>query len=308
MIDILMATYNGEEFITEQIDSILEQSNRDWHLYICDDCSTDATYEIANAFADTYPELITCVQNETNTGSAGANFLQMLAMSKGDYVMFCDQDDVWRPNKIEASVRAMKKMEERYGAETPMLVHSDLIVTDRNLDVIAPSLLEMQKLEGSQRTFEKQLVQNCVTGCTMLFNKALRDLLDPLPECYIMHDWWIALVASCFGKIGFLNMPTILYRQHSDNVEGAKDFRGLDESLKMMRNKDRIRMALELTYDQAGQFDAIYRDRMSEEQLMILEEYEMLPFENKLKRMHTMRKYGFFKTGWNRKIGQIFFQ
>jgi hypothetical protein len=115
----------------------------------------------------------------------------------------------------------MGQMEWRYGSGTPILVHSDLAVCDANIKLIAPSFWKFQRLNPQVAAFSRLLVQNNVTGCTVLINRALADLAFPVPREAVMHDWWLALVASAAGKIGFVPKPLVRYRQHGANQIGA---------------------------------------------------------------------------------------
>lgn len=306
MISILMATYNGKEFIGEQIESILKQTNHDWHLYISDDQSNDGTWEVLLQYANDYPELIEVRKNAVNSGGASANFFGMLAFSYGyDYCMFCDQDDIWLPTKVESTFRAMKQMEKSYGRELPLVVHSDLIVADREGNTLEESMFTHQKLSGSGISFAKQLVQNSVTGCTMMLNKPVLQMLKSHPEYCIMHDWWIALIAAAFGKIGFLKTPLIRYRQHGNNAEGAKNYRSIVNTVKMADNVELIRDSFAKTYRQAEEFWRIFGEKLSSENKEIIEAYLSLSSLDKVSRLRVINKYGFWKSGWNRKAGQI---
>ncbi len=164
-----------------------------------------------------------------------------------------------------------------------------------------------QKLEGSGRTFAKQLVQNTVTGCTMMGNRALLDKLAVIPEGTIMHDWWIALVASCFGKIGFVRTPQILYRRHEHNVEGAKDFTSICSVAKQATQKEAIAQALRKTYRQAEAFGELYWEELSPEQIQTLMSYRSLEGSSPIKKRQILLKNGFWKTGIVRKLGQLLY-
>jgi glycosyltransferase involved in cell wall biosynthesis len=148
MITILMASYNGERYIGEQIESILNQTETNWKLVIQDDCSSDATYQIACRYAAKYPEKIAVFRRAENSGSAANNFFSMLTYADGDYVMFCDDDDVWLPNKIEKSMEMMRKEEQKNGIDKPVLVHSDLVVVDENLNILSRSMFQLQNLDS----------------------------------------------------------------------------------------------------------------------------------------------------------------
>jgi len=141
-IDVLMATYNGERLIAEQIESILRQSHQDWKLTVRDDCSTDGTCAIVRDYARRHPDRIVAQERPTASRSAQRNFLEMLAGSDAPYVMLCDHGDVWLEDKIAVTVARMGELEQRFGRDVPMLVHSDLIVTDPDLRVVAPSMMD----------------------------------------------------------------------------------------------------------------------------------------------------------------------
>ena len=228
MIDILMATYNGERYIEQQLESIINQSETNWRLLVRDDCSQDKTRQIIQKYQIKYPEKIILVPSTEPSGSAMNNFFQLLDYAENEYIMFADQDDVWKPDKITLTLNEMHKMETQYGKETPLLVHTDLCVVDEKLNTINPSIFTMQAMDYRRDKLNNLLATNIVTGCTMLFNQALLKLLAEKPETAVMHDMWIALVAAAFGKIGFVNKATMLYRQHGMNVNGIKDVRSFN--------------------------------------------------------------------------------
>ena len=120
-IDVLMATYNGERFVAEQIESILRQSHPDWKLTVRDDCSTDGTCAVVRDYARRHPDRIVAQQRGENSGSAEQNFFEMLLESTARYVMLCDQDDLWLDDKIALTVGRMAEMEHRFGADTAVL-------------------------------------------------------------------------------------------------------------------------------------------------------------------------------------------
>lgn len=232
-IDIVMATYNGEKFIEAQIGSLLNQTYQNWHLIIRDDGSTDQSVHILKEYKKQFPTKISILESKKHLGAC-LNFGELLQHSTADYVMLCDQDDVWLPEKIEVSFKGMLQLEAKYGKEKPLLLFTDLKVVASDLMVIARSFWEYEKINPNNTTVNRLLVQNVVTGCTIIMNKKLRDLSTPIPSEAIVHDWWTALVASVFGHMHYINIPTVLYRQHGQNDIGAKK-RGFIEGLKRVR-------------------------------------------------------------------------
>ncbi|MDO4731239.1 MAG: glycosyltransferase family 2 protein, partial [Clostridia bacterium] len=176
MVDILMATYNSEKYIKEQLDSILSQTIANWRLVIRDDCSSDNTLEILKAYEAKYPEHIFVHQAKTNSGGADKNFFELINYALYDYVMFCDQDDVWENNKVELSLKKILALEQQYG-NIPLLVHCDAKVVDDELNLISNSLFDFEQLSKTNTSINKLIAQNNVTGCTMMVNKTLLDMI-----------------------------------------------------------------------------------------------------------------------------------
>lgn len=221
-IDILLAAYNGEQFLKEQIDSILNQTYKDWRLLIRDDGSTDGTIQIIKSYAAKYPDKIRLVEDNLGNLGVGQNFGRLLELCQAEYIMFCDQDDVWLPGKLEKTFSKMKETEKLY-PDTPILVFSDLKIVDENLKVIADSLHSYHKIDPIKESLLKNLIfHSFVTGSTIMMNKKLRDISIPIPQFSRMHDWWVALNAANSGKIFYIHAATVLYRQHPKNVVGSK--------------------------------------------------------------------------------------
>ena len=214
MISILLASYNGEKYIAEQIESLLGQTIQDFKLFICDDKSTDGTFNIVAEYSQKHPEKIFAEQNSENSGGTKHNFLRMMINHKADYVMLCDQDDVWLPDKIEVTLARMKDMESEYGADTPLLVHTDLKVVNENLKTVSPSFKAAMNANYEKTRLRNQIIQNTLTGCTAMYNRALANLITDIPRFTVMHDWWLNVTASAFGRISAIDAQTVLYRQH----------------------------------------------------------------------------------------------
>lgn len=224
MITIIMAVYNGQEYIREQLESLKDQTYTEWRLVIRDDRSSDKTAEIVKKFSDEVEQEVIFKVNEKPSGSAKNNFALLINDAKeSDYVMFCDQDDIWKKDKIEITFNKMKQAEERYGRDFPLLVHGDVEVIDENGNINADSMFEMSHINADSK-LPQILIQNHVTGCTMMCNKKLIAGISEYAssEYIIMHDYLAALYASVFGKIEVIKKPLLSYRQHSGNSVGAK--------------------------------------------------------------------------------------
>lgn len=300
-----MATYNGEPYLRPQMDSILHQSNQDWRLIIRDDCSSDNTVKIIKEYQLLRPEQIQLIQAEQPSGSAKNNFFQLLQYSTAEYVMFADQDDVWLQQKIELTLEKMHQMEQQYGEEIPLLVHTDLAVTDENLRIVNHSLFQMQNMDAERNKLNNIVVQNIVTGCTMMCNRALLNLVVEIPEKSIMHDMWLALVAAAFGQIGFVDKATILYRQHGNNANGAKNVKTLKYIFQKLKNINEIHAGLVKQYQQAKEFFQVYHSLLNQEQKEMLEVYSTFEEKSAVSKLLLLRKHQLYKNGFIRRAGQI---
>ena len=223
MIDILLATYNGERYLSEQIDSILNQSYQNWRLLIRDDGSTDKTISIIEQYCTTFPQQIIKINGPSHNIGVISSFELLLKESESDYIMFCDQDDVWLKDKIKISFETLLKKETTYGKTIPLLIHTDLMVVDECLKLINPSFWDYTHLNPNIIELNKYFlaIANCITGCTILMNKAAKNISIPFPDTCLMHDAHIGLKVITNGYILHLSEPTIYYRQHSKNKLGA---------------------------------------------------------------------------------------
>jgi len=308
MTTILLAVYNGLPYLPEQIRSILSQTAQDFTLHIRDDGSTDDSFLVAQEFMKKYPSKITISRSKPGTGSAKDNFWGMLMQADDDYIMFCDHDDVWLPDKIELTLAAMRELEQASAPGTPVLVHTDLSVVDQDLQLIDPSMFHMQGMDAARNALRQLLVQNIVTGCTVMINRPLQKLAKyPALPGMIMHDWWLALVATIYGKIGFIGKPTILYRQHSKNTIGAKDVLSLSYMLHISKTWKSVRENVQDTYGQAQALLDAYEPSLPEPALSLLQAYVNLPELPKLVRVIAAWRMGFVKNGILRKLVSILY-
>ncbi len=307
MIDVLMAAFNGEDYVAEQIESIVRQDFSGWRLVVRDDHSTDSTLAVVQECALRYPDRIVVQERDENSGSAKQNFLEMLGGSTAPYVMFADDDDIWRPDKISRTLGAMQQLERRLGTGTPLLVHTDLTVVGQNLEVIARSMSRSQQLDGNEARLSRTVVQNVVTGCTVMVNRALADLVHEPFDGIVMHDWWLATIASAFGAISFVDSSTVLYRQHGKNVVGARPTRSLSYNVGRYLDRKGTEKMLADSYTQAEVFLERFADRLSEPHRELLRAYTAIPTLGKVGRVRELQRHGFWKSTTVRRLGQVLF-
>lgn len=217
-IDILLATYNGEKYIKEQIESILNQTYKNIKLIISDDCSKDSTSKILKEYEKKDDRIKLYIQQE-NLGVV-KNIEFLLKKVENKYYMLSDQDDVWLPQKVEKSLEKLKQ-------ENADLVFGDLEVVDKDLKTIYPSfgdfMLLNKKINKYINSNKLNYLYNCVTGCTILAKKDTIEKIIPLPQNskYLIHDYWIGLMVSIYGKVAYIPEKYIKYRQHGNNQVGT---------------------------------------------------------------------------------------
>ncbi len=219
---VLLSTYNGEAFVEEQLRSLAEQTVA-IDLMWRDDGSSDCTRELVRAFCHKNALPLQEVEGAVNVGVVASfgELMRVALCSRADLFFFCDQDDVWHPNKIERMCQAFPKA----GAEeTPMLAHHDLTVVSADLCSMHPSLWQMMRLDVAATTTAALITRNNVTGCAAAFNRQLLEAAVPIADGAIMHDWWCALIASAYGDIRSVPEALVQYRQHGANTLGAKSF------------------------------------------------------------------------------------
>lgn len=233
-VAILMSTYNGARFIEAQIKSIQQQDYTNWHLYIRDDGSSDATLDIVSKIASIDKRITICCDDEKHRGVT-ESFMWLLRETSAEYYMFCDQDDVWLPTKVSETISILANIANGQAS----LVHSDLKVVDESLHEIHPSYMSMtrrQPEKGGELGYSASYP--CVTGCAMAFNDKAKEvaLQYKLPHCH--HDRRVHLsVILAKGKVKYLDKATILYRQHGGNVIGARSESAIISKLKNARQR-----------------------------------------------------------------------
>lgn len=215
-VNILMSTYNGEQFLAEQIHSIQEQTYTDWQLLIRDDGSSDQTRTIIKRFVEEDSRIRFINENDQTNLGVIDSFFQLVKFEEADVYFFSDQDDVWLPDKLEVSL----KEAEQYSVDEPLMIYMDLKVVDQELNILSDSMIRSQSHHANTELVQ-ELTENTVTGGVSMINHSLA-LLWQQTEGILMHDWYLALLASAFGNLVYIDQPGELYRQHGNNVLGAR--------------------------------------------------------------------------------------
>ncbi len=308
-IAVLLASYNGTKFIEEQLKSLFDQTYKDFAVFISDDGSNDDTLIKEQKFAENYPDRLFVYSRSSKKRGAKNNFLDLCNMAletDADYFMFCDQDDVWIPDKIRLTVNEMQKLE---GDNIPVLIHTDLSVVDSELRTIDKSFVKYRGIDPHCIMLNRLLIQNNVTGCTAMLNRALleKGMQFKDTEKLIMHDWWFALVACLFGKIRFIDIPTVKYRQYGGNVVGASKVNSLSFIRKRLGNLDFVKKSLKLPSIQAEELRDTYGNELDPKSLATITAMAELPNKKKLGRICSILRHRLYKQGTVQIIGELLY-
>lgn len=224
LVVVVLSTYNGERYLGAMLDSLLRQDYPNFRIMIRDDGSSDGTLAVIDAYCSKYPGKVIRSCHLTRNVGVTRSFLSLLeCVEQGAYLMFCDQDDVWFDNKISTFMARMREVEG--DGTAPALVFGDMIVTDQDLNVIAPSFWAYQRLDpGTASDWRRLMMSNVVTGCSSMCNPAAVGRLRSAPSLTVLHDHLAAIVVARHGLVAALTKQTMFYRQHQSNVEGARAF------------------------------------------------------------------------------------
>lgn len=222
MVDILLPTYNGGHYLQQQIDSIIRQSYTNWKLLVRDDSSKDDSLNQLRRYANKYPNKIILIEDKLGNLGATKSFEILLKHSTAEYVMLSDQDDIWMDDKVEITLNFLKQLEKKY-PEKPCMVSTDAKCIDENNHIICESFFKSQKFYYDvEDDVERMVALNIVQGSTCCLNRQTIEKVLPIPKEQF-HDKWMAVITAYYGHYRYLRRPTLLYRQHRNNVVGANN-------------------------------------------------------------------------------------
>lgn len=301
-VAIVMAVYNGEQYLDAQIQSILAQTYENWQLFISDDYSKDSSLQIVQKYIKAEPRIHLVLEGK-RYGNAQDHFMALLreVVGKYDYYMFCDQDDVWDSNKVQLEVEASEKTSR----EKPVLVATDLRVVREDLSVISDSFARYSNLSPTTAQFGNLLIENFVTGCTVLINNSLATLAadTPVGTYMVMHDWWLALIAKGLGQLVYLPIATISYRQHGDNSLGASKY-GVKAILANWDWAEQCRN-MHNSIRQADSFLGLFGGQLNNEEHSEIDSFVGLTIHPRFLRIEKLAHAHAWKTGEPRCIGEV---
>ncbi len=297
-VNILMATYNGEKFLAQQIESIQKQTFKEWNLLIRDDGSSDKTCDIIRNFTAKDSRIRFINENEHHNLGVIKSFFTLVNYEVAEFYFFSDQDDVWLPEKLSVSLEAAKHK----ASDVPLLVYTDLKVVNQELNILQDSMIRAQS-HHANTTLLPELTENTVTGGTMMINHALAEKWFT-PNDILMHDWFLALLAASLGEIIYLDLPTQLYRQHDNNVLGA---RTMDKRFKILREgpKSIFTRYWKLIHDSQKQASLIvdkYGDIMTANDLELIKCFIKIDKQPFMTRLRWLWKYGYSKNQFKHQV------
>lgn len=278
-VDILLATYNGADFIENQILSLISQTHKDWHLIVHDDGSTDDTIGILERY-ELLDDRITLFVDGVVCGGAGNNFLHLLSQVRSEFIIFCDQDDIWFEKKLEV---LLNRIEVR---DFPFAVYCNAYGYD-GTEIIAKDVTLFQRTSLNDSLF----LNGGIQGCSLMFNRPLLKILIDKPEYVYMHDHYITIAAVVFGRLEYINKHLMLYRQHCNNVTGSipinilqriKNFVNVDNPVLEQRH-----------YNANVSFYRKFQDIMSVEQKALFDAYIKFPNQSGFKKIFNVFKHNF---------------
>ena len=287
-VNILMSTYNGQQFLAEQIRSIQEQSYTDWTLFIRDDGSSDNTKEILKDFEHQDSRIHLIDSDKSDNLGVIKSFHKLVNHDRADYYFFSDQDDVWLPNKLELSL----KEAQNHPADLPLMVYMDLKVVNQDLEIMTESMVKSQSHHANTELVQ-ELTENTVTGGVAMINHALAEMWQETDDI-LMHDWYLALLASAFGNLVFIDQPGELYRQHSDNVLGARTLS--KRFKKWIRPHILFAVYWDLIKNSQKQARHLLQMPLSQSNRELIEAFVTIMDKPMLERFRILRKYGLRKN------------
>jgi glycosyltransferase involved in cell wall biosynthesis len=307
-VEIVMSTYNGAPYLGEQLQSIFQQTYRDFHFWVRDDGSTDGTPQILADYAQRHRGSMSIVRDENANLGVCASFSKALEHTRANYIMLSDQDDVWLPRKIAVTLQALQALEQRFGKDHPMLVHTDLHVVDRGLCKICDSCWQYLAIDVDRGAeLSRLLIQNIITGCTCMINRALLRKALPISPQAVIHDWWLGLIASAFGHIDYLSEATVLYRQHAHNSVGAPRYGfpyGIQRLLHLLQGYP-VYSGLSETARQAADFLERFAAELPEEKRRIIEAFIRINTFSSTRKAVSLLRHGYRKHGLLRNLGMF---
>lgn len=297
-IKILLACYNGEKYISTQLDSIINQTYLNWEMFISDDGSTDNTVAIVNEYCKKDNRIHTINEGLTKQGACQnfGNLLKTALDIEWDFVMFADQDDFWYENKIQLTLDSM--LDGGNFNKVPKLVYTDFEYADDQLNPL-PKETDHNISAWKEPTLQRLLAQNNIYGCTMMINRLLAEKAIPIPSSAENHDYWVSMVAASLGEIVHIKKRTILYRQHANNVSGHYSNNSLKKRFQRYYKRNaQLEKMMRTRFEMAGELHNRFYKDISEPNQKLLLGYSNFENQNGIERVSFCFKKGIEKDSF----------
>jgi glycosyltransferase involved in cell wall biosynthesis len=302
--DVILAVYNGRDHLAPMLDSLLGQTINDFNVMARDNGSNDGTLEILERYKDKFDGRLRIIQGEP-TGSARGNFTILMQETKADYVLCADHDDVWMPDKVEITLRSMKEAEAKFGKSTPIYFFTDVVVVNKDLEVINSSYWNFKRIDpGISARLSQCLICAPMLGMASGMNRALVDLSNPVPGTVTGHDWWALLVAAAMGKVVYNSARTALYRIHGQNNSAPKQV-GIILYLNAKLGAGFVRHGLGRRMDQADALIEVYGQKIPPAQMAILQGFSKLRSQGFFRRRMTLVAHNYLYPDLARNVATL---
>ncbi|MEI2683246.1 glycosyltransferase family 2 protein [Erwinia aphidicola] len=219
-VAVLLSTYNGQEFLKEQLDSLISQNNNNFKVFIRDDGSNDKTLNICRDYQERYDDKFLVLDDDLGNLGVTRSFEKLMQTVNSELYMFCDQDDIWLPNKINSAISHYNDFANKYSKERPVMFYTDLIPFKDSNTIISNSYLKLINADTNPELDD--LIFSVPTwGCTCIFNAAMKDKALPMPRYIRYHDGWLCLLAYLSNSLIYIDECDIYYRLHDKNSSNA---------------------------------------------------------------------------------------
>jgi rhamnosyltransferase len=283
MVDILMATYNGEAFVEEQVQSIINQTYREWRLLVHDDGSTDKTMEILHRLAEE-DERVVVIEDGVQRLGVARNFIHLVKQSAAAYCMFCDQDDVWLPHKVEKMVHAI----EQYNQGVPQVVYTNAFLWSPDRGIIS----DKNTLTYPTTLRQTLFLNTGIQGAAAIFNRSMCEVIEQPLSYYAMHDHVLLLAGICFGEVHYLHESLMYYRQHENNLTGNAPG-SIAKKITLMWQNRNVPLVSREHYNGLKSFYEYFREGVRVDDRQVIEMFLSLPDKNCLVRLWRIVQYRF---------------
>ena len=283
MVDILMATYNGEAFVEEQVRSIINQTYSSWRLLVHDDGSTDQTLEILRRLAAEDARIVLIEDGIFHLGVA-RNFIHLVALATAPYCMFCDQDDIWLPNKVEKMLHAIEPLDQML----PQALYTNAYLWNPERGILS----DKNTLTYPTTIRQTLFLNTGIQGAAAIFNRKMCEVMAQPLSYYAMHDHVLLLAGICFGQVHYLHESLMYYRQHEHNLTGNAPGSIAKKILLMWQNRH-VPLVSREHYEGLKAFYEHFQWKMSVDDKRLVQAFLSLPNQSFLARAYHIILYKF---------------